>query len=258
MSNQFGIKEVLNYVVEDFVTGAPVFYADYATTTSVETTAERLDLRGGVGNYRLLSFDHTKDMVYNSSLPLVDLNAVAMITGKALSTGAAVVPKRQILYASASNTITLAEAATVGSLKIYKLVGERDRGTPQVAGTPGTTLDTWAIDGTNKIVTLNATSAPVDTAFVVYYTYTTGATAQRLTMTADKFPAAVKISGQGIWRDQVTEVDHVVAFQILRARVRPNFTLTMASTDATVLELVYDMYPVLEAGEKVYMHITKI
>lgn len=63
-SNQLGIKEPCNINVTKYsATGNGDFiaYFDYAENTSLETSAERLDLRGGQGNYKLLSFDHTKD-----------------------------------------------------------------------------------------------------------------------------------------------------------------------------------------------------
>lgn len=256
MSNQFGIKEVLNYTVRNFATGAPVFFADYASSIGVETTGERLDIRGGQGNYKLLSFDHTKDMVFNSSLPLVDLNALAMITGRPLSVGAVIVPARRVLNASATHTITLPHTPLVGSLRIFRLSSERDDGVEQLVGTPATVPNTYSISG--MIVTLNATTAPLGTAFVVYYNYTSVSTAQRITMTADRFPSAVSISGEGLWRNQVTELDTPVVFDVRRARVRPSFTLSMAADSATVLELVYDMFPVNESGELVFMHITRL
>ena len=42
-SKQLGIKEVLNLEIFNYATGASLFYADYASNTSIETSAERLD-----------------------------------------------------------------------------------------------------------------------------------------------------------------------------------------------------------------------
>jgi len=43
MSKQYGIKEVLNCAFYDYTTGAELFYADYMSDASIETSAERLD-----------------------------------------------------------------------------------------------------------------------------------------------------------------------------------------------------------------------
>ena len=103
------IKEVLNLEILDYTTQSQLLYADYASNTSIEATAERLDLRGGQGNYKLLSFDHTKSMTMKMELPLVDLEMIAYLTGKAISVGAKAVPKREVLTtAGGTPTVTLA------------------------------------------------------------------------------------------------------------------------------------------------------
>lgn len=47
MSKQFGFKEVMNFVMYDFTTGEVILRCDYATDTSIETSAERIQVRGG-------------------------------------------------------------------------------------------------------------------------------------------------------------------------------------------------------------------
>jgi len=46
MSKQIGIKEVLNLSFFDYVTGTALLTADYATDTSIDSKATRLDLTG--------------------------------------------------------------------------------------------------------------------------------------------------------------------------------------------------------------------
>lgn len=48
-SKQLAMKEVMNYNVYDYATGNPLFYVDYAGSSSVEFESQRLDLRGGQG-----------------------------------------------------------------------------------------------------------------------------------------------------------------------------------------------------------------
>ena len=57
MPLQFGIKEVLNVTLYDFASGTPLLYADYASETDIDSKSTRLQLRGGQGNFQLLSFD---------------------------------------------------------------------------------------------------------------------------------------------------------------------------------------------------------
>jgi len=262
-SKQIGIKEVLNLNVKDFSTKDTKFYADYASNTSIEATAERLDLRGGQGNYKLLSFDHTKDMMMRCELPLVDLEFLAYLTGKPLVVGSANVPKREVL-SSTTQTITLA-ATPVEDLKIYVLEGGegyRDSGTEQVAGTPATNEDEYSISG--KTVTLNATTAPDGTYFVVTYKYaTTSVDTRTMTMTADKFPGYVSIDGTGIVSDQVDGNEYAVIFECLKAKPKNNWTISMSGTEATVLNIEFDLYSVDQSDgnggtDKVYVKMYEL
>lgn len=260
-SKQVAIKEVLEVEIFNYSTGASVFYADYASNTSIEHSAERLDLRGGQGNYKLVSFDHTKNATMKMELPLVDLSFIALLTGKAMNVGAVNVPKREVLTASASNTITLAATPVSGTLKIYVLSGDRDNGTEQTAGTPGTTQNEYSISG--AVVTLNSTTAPSGTKFAVTYKYATPATTRQMTFTADKFPSYFRIVGDGIVTDQVEGVEYYTKFEIKKAKPQNNFTVTMMSTDATKLDITWDLYAVDVTNDdgttdKVYYTMTEL
>ena len=241
-SKQLGIKEVLNIDIKDFATGDSKFYADYASNTSIEATAERLDLRGGQGNYKLLSFDHTKDMMMRCELPLVDLEFLSYLTGKPLEIGSVAVPKREVLIVGATPELELA-STPVSDLKIYILTNDRDNGTEQIAGTPASNENEYSITGAT--VTLNATTAAEGTKFVVSYKYNTISTETRtMTFTADKFPGYVTINGYGFVTDQVDGNDYAVVFECLKAKPKNNWTISLSSTEATVLNIEFDLYSV--------------
>jgi hypothetical protein len=92
MSKQFAIKEVINCYLSKYSDDTPICYVDYASDTTFSFEAERLDLRGGQGNYILVSFDHTKSGMMTLEMPLVDLEFLAQLTGNDLTTAAATVP----------------------------------------------------------------------------------------------------------------------------------------------------------------------
>jgi hypothetical protein len=252
-SKQLGIKEVLNLNVSVFSStgfgGNSVFYADYASETSIETTAERLDLRGGQGNYKLLSFDHTKESMLKTTLPLVDLEFVAFLTGKALVEGAVNVPTREVGI-PVTQTFTLTETPVAGSLKIYKKTDDRDNGDEQVLAGDVTATDTYTLTG--DVVLLNATTAPDGTEFICTYDYLSPITTRTITMTADKFAQYVRITGQGIVTDQVTGSDEIVTFDFKKCKPQGNFTLTQSSTSATTLEITFDLFSINDGSDKVY------
>ena len=240
-SKQLAIKEVLNFNVFDYTTGESMFYVDYAGMSTVEMTAERLDLRGGQGNYKLVSFDHTKNATMKSELPLVDLEFIALLTGKDLAVETRNIPKREVLTAT-SQIINLSATPVTGTLKIYALTSDRDNSTEQTVGNPVTTENTYSISG--QAVTLNATTAPDATKFVVTYNYAAPATTRTMTFTADKFPGYFRVTGDGLVTDQVDGATYYTKFDMLKVKPQNNFTLTMQSTEATKLAITFDLYAV--------------
>lgn len=257
MSKQFGLKEVLDVAVHNFSTsgaGDVRFFIDYANNVQVSLDSERLDLRGGKGNYVLLSFDHTKTASMSMTVPLVDLEVLASVTGKDLVTGTTQVPKREVLTVSATNTVTLSQTPVTGTLKIYLLEDSRDHGTEQTVGDPATTENTYSI--TNTTVTFNATTCPEGTKVVCYYDYQSTATARKIIFTADDFPGYFRITGEGLMTDEYDGYTYPVVFDFKKAKIKPNFQFTMASDAATELTLEFDLYPVDSDGDKIYFETT--
>ena len=245
MSLQFGIKEVYNLVLSDFLTNKPFVYVDYAEAATNENSAERTDLRGGQGNYKLLGFDHTKDSSLALTLPLVDLKLLALLAGEDLVEGASDVYKREELSVVDNvgvMEITLTDPPTaITTLVVNALDGERDFGTEYVV-----TL----VSG-NVYSLTGATEGEVVTAF---YQYATPVTARKISIKANKFPKTVKIHGDGLWRDQVTETDKVVKMTIHKAKPQLSYTLTTSASDAATLEVTFDMYALKdENGDMSYI-----
>lgn len=238
MGLQFGIKEVLDVNVVDFGTKEPLFFVDYAEATSNEVTGERLDLRGGQGYAKQMSFDHSKDSQFTLTVPLVDLKALALLTGEDLGEGVGEIFKREVLTVAdnvGTPEITLTKQP-VGEVKVFKLEGLRDKGEEfTVADVTGSTveLSTPAADGEEVIA---------------FYQYAAPATSKRVQVKSNKFPKAVSIYGTGLARNQEDEQDYPCHISVFKARPLPNITFTMSGTEATNLEMTFDMYEVKDAN----------
>ena len=260
MSNTFAIKEVMDFTVEKYSPtgrGEMLFYVDYAGSTSVQTTAERLNIRGGQGNFKILDIDHTKDTMFNSMLPIVDVKALATKLGVDVVTGATRASKTEVLVVGATpaNGVVLSATPLANTLKIHKLLFERDLGAEQTAGTPASVENTYSI--ADKTVTLNATTAPVGTKFLVSYEYTSGVNAQNIKITASDFPNFITIRGTGLVDDDQEGQKIPVSFIIHKAKVQQEFELTMEGTSATELAFNCDCYTILNtAGTREYCSIT--
>jgi hypothetical protein len=255
MSKQFAIKEVVNCWLSKFADDAPICYVDYASDTSVSFEAERLDIRGGQGNFLLCSFDHTKKGMFKLEMPLVDMNFLAQLTGQDITTGTVDIPAREVLTV-ASGAVTLAATPVSGTLSVYKLVDGRDYGTEQTAGSSAV-VNQYTLTG--QTITVNATSCPDGSKVIVEYKYTAAATTDTITFTANKFTEYMKINGIGVWFDEYAGSNETVIFEIFKAKPKNNFTLTQKSTEATVLTMEFDLMTVDDAsGNKVYMKTYKL
>jgi len=259
MSNQFVFKEVINYTVQTYSAtgfgGAVQFFVDYAKDSAVSTKSERLNIKGGQGNYSLASIDHSADATFKATLPILDTSALASMTGKALVTGATSIPKKEIITITVAGTMTLASPPTTGSLKIYKILNERDISTEQTVGVPGTTVDTYTIS--SATVTLHTTTAAIGTKFLAVYNYTSTALARKMTVTANNFPGFVRITGDALALDQIDGLTYPVKFEIKKAKVKPGFEWTFASDKATEIPFEYDLFPVVNAsGDMVFFETT--
>ena len=256
MSNTFAIKEVMDFTVEKYSAtgrGEMLFYVDYAGSTSIQTTAERLNIRGGQGNFKILDIDHTKDTMFNSTLPIVDVKALATKLGVDVTTGATTATKTEILTVGVAPTLTLASTPLANTLKIHKLLLERDLGDEQTAGTPSTPNEYSIAD---KVVTLNENTAADGTKFLVSYEYTSGVNAQNIKITASDFPNFITIRGTGLVDDDQEGQKIPVSFKIHKAKVQQEFELTMEGTSATELAFNCDCYTILNsAGDREYTNV---
>lgn len=245
MGLQYGIKEVLDLNILDFATKKPLVFIDYATATTNENAGERLDLTGGRGNAKQMSFDHTKTSTFQITVPLVDLNLLAILTGEDVKTGADLgeIYKREILTVkdnAGSLEITLSQTP-VGGVKLYKLEGLRDVGEEFTGTVTGTTVEL-------------TTPAVAGEEVIAFYQYAAPASAKKVAVKSTKFPKAVEIFGTGLARNQEDEQDYPCHVHVFKARPQMNFTFTMEGTNATNLELTFDLYEVKDSsGEGQYI-----
>jgi predicted DNA-binding protein with PD1-like motif len=244
MGLQYGIKEVLDTNILDYKTKKPLVFVDYATATTNENNGERLDLKGGRGNAKQMSFDHSKTSTFKLTVPLVDLNLLAILTGDDIQTGVGEIFKREVLTVadnSGSLEINLSKEP-VGNVSVFKLEGLRDVGTEVTGGTVST-----------KKVTFT-TGVVAGDEVIAFYQYAAPATSKKVSVKTTKFPKAVEIYGEGLGRMQEDEQDYPVHVHVFKARPQMNFTFTMEGTNATNLELTFDLYEVKDQnGEGQYI-----
>lgn len=259
-SNTFAIKEVLDFNVSEYSPsgyGDDLFDAEYATSSTISTKADRLPIRGGQGNFKILDLDHSKDCSFIGKLPIVDINALAVKLGVDVTTGAKLAPMKDIKTVGSDNKITLSHQPATGTLRLYILKNERDRGEKQTPGAPATTPNEYSIS--TSTVTFNATSCPQGTKIIALYDYMSGVNSKNIKITAEDFPKYITITGRGLVDDDQMGQRVPVAFRVHKAKVQPGFELTMESTKATEIDFTADCYTILNSeGKREYVDIIRL
>ena len=243
IGKQYGIKEVLDFVLKDFATQKPFAWIDYATATSNEVAGERLPIKGGRGMAELLSFDHSKTSQFTLNLPLVDLELLARLAGHELITDVTKDLLKMEKLIVKDGSIRLSKTPTnPDKIELFKVEGNRDFGEE---------LEGEYADGKLE-VSITSDVKDGDAVFALYQ-YKAPATTKQIKVTSNSFPAAVSMEGYGIARNQIDEQDYAVYAKIYKARPRTDFTFTLAGEEATNLEIVFDVYEADVDGDKTYV-----
>ena len=213
---QFGLKEVANVTFYDISTGLPVLFLDTLKVSTIETTAETVDARGGWGNPALITWDYNKEV----NVTLTD----ALFSSKSLqlSMGA------DIAEASTSKTelIDYNESLTVKDNKVT------------LTYTPKSGEKLYCLDKTaGKFVEVTASEQEAtvtgykdgEQAQVFYKVEVNGekGTAATITINSNKFGGTYRVVGDTIVRSKETGEDEPFQFIIEKAKVNSDITFTM-------------------------------
>lgn len=105
---QYGIKEVADFqlytINADGTPGKPVLYLDTLKVSTVETTAQTADARGGKGNPKLVSWDYSKDITLSLEDALFSPKSMAVMLGNGSVTGQATGTVERLYKFTASGT----------------------------------------------------------------------------------------------------------------------------------------------------------
>jgi hypothetical protein len=239
MGLQYGIHEVCNLNIVDFASKKPLLYADYAEVSSNETTGETTTMTGGIGMGVITTRSHSKKSNLKVTLPAIDLKMLAILAGDDIAEGAANAFQREVLTVSGGK-VTLAQTPLDGTLFVNELTGLRDIGAEYTEAASAPTGQQYSISA--KDITFDATENGKQV--VVFYQYTTQTGAQTISIKSNKFAKAVTIYGDGVWSDLETETDKAIKVVAYKAKPQPNFTLSMAGTEFSKLEMTFDLFTV--------------
>ena len=247
MSDQFIVKEVSNLVFLDYQTQQPLGYTDYASVTTSDVKATRIEVRGGQGNYLLGVVDHSKTVTVTLTLPLVDLKFVAMLSGDTLTPQSQNVYQRDKLTVQVISTGTInvtAGASTAGNAVValngtnYNVAVLATDSASSVAGKIQAVLA--AIPNVNATVNGTTVTVVVAGSSAITLTYTAGTTGTTAT--------ANVTSTNGVVLTQTPNAGTLNLYDLVDAR---DFGTAVTSGDPTATPNTYSL-----SGQTVSLNTT--
>ena len=236
----YGVKEVAEIIFINLDTGKPELFLDALKMSNLTNEGQTVFINGGQGSQRLLGWDFGRTSEMTMQDALLNPKAISVAMGTNLTVGVANVYNREVLTAvdnAAVIQVTLSE-------------------TPILKGTPAEDIDgvyktTDGYEHTTeilpasysvaaKVITLSAGVAAGEKV-IVYYEYATAATAQTVTIDADKFSAYYKVIGTTVVRN-LNGTDEPFQIIIPKAKFKPGFNITLDAENPSVFDFGLDIF----------------
>lgn len=213
---QYGLKEVANVTFYDIKTGMPVLFLDTLKVSTIETTAENVEARGGWGNPALISWDYNKEVNVTLEDALFSAASLRTIMGAGI----------EVATAEAKTTIDINEELTIGANGKVKL-SYAPKANTTVAYLDEEIGEYVKVDAAAEI-TIDAEKAG-QLVRVFYKAEVDGTNGNAVTITIDagKFGGTYRVVGDTIVRSKETGEDEPFQFVIEKAKIQNEVTFTM-------------------------------
>lgn len=235
---KYGSREILDTQIMDYATNAPILYMDYATSAQNEWTGETVYARGGSGNPRRIAWNGDKGATLTLETQIFTMQHLALLAGDEITNGPQSIYKREIVRVESDGSdgkkIKLSKTPVGGdkAVSVFEFTN----------GVTGAPQDVAAVTSAEVKLADKATVA-VGQEVEVYYQFQ-AASAHKLSFNAKSFPKYVKIVGDTLYADEVSGEMVPMQMTYYKAKLQPNFTLTMSPTgDPSSLSLVFDIFP---------------
>lgn len=234
----YGIKDSANVTLTPIGGSVPELYADYANTSTNEWQSERT--YATAKGTRAISWDADKQSTLKVEMEVFGLAWLAMLAGTELKKGNKNVTKRELVKVKGAELkASLLAVPVEGSVVAVPVEDDlvTHKGEPVNPTLAGQEL-TFLAEGN----------------YAVYYV-TDVPDAKSFSIDSDKFPKAFKVTADALIRCKETGADEFVQITYPNARPQGNFTITMSATEATKLEVTFDLFPNAEKQMAEYVII---
>lgn len=219
---QYGIKEVADVQFEDIQTGEIVLYLDTLKVSTIETTAEQTEAKGGKGNPPLIIWDFGKEISVTLEDALFSMTSLSLGQAAAVETAAESVPIRYTQEVILTTTgPTLNTSAPDSTVQFINYSSGVRSSVASVAEATSATL-----------------GSPGDRVKLFYYVNAEAKNALTVTISSKTFPGTYRVIGDTYVRSQSTGKDSAYQFIIEKAKINSENTLTMeAEGDPSVFNM---------------------
>lgn len=236
--NRFAVRDAGDFTFYNIATGKAIVTLDTIKTANMDFTGESSYARGGEGNPKLVGFSSNREGKLALQDALFDNNAIAMLTGNGLVSGAQDIDYKESKTVT-SGKITLSKTPKGAIVSVYAINNDGTNGTEYTLGTPATKPLEYSVTG--KELTFN-TAVTNGTIIRVYYTVTTASDAKKMKVSSDSFGGTFKIVGNVLVRDSFDGKDYPATITIPRGKFEDNFSMALSvDGDPAVLDLPVEM-----------------
>lgn len=220
---RYGIKEVADVMfleINEDNTTTPVLFLDTLKVSTVETTADQTEARGGKGNSPLIIWDYGKEITLTLQDALYSPKSMAMIYGDNNGVGTVTKVTKYINYVANSSTTPTQITVPTGY-----------RGANAQTDTTAAVKKIYDADGST------VTTLTTGDRYMIEYEVT-ATSSSVIEISASSFPGTYKIIGDTYARNQKTGKDDFFQFIIYQAKMSAETTLTLeAEGDPTVFDM---------------------
>ncbi|WP_105618501.1 hypothetical protein [Vallitalea okinawensis] len=208
-------------------TKTPVLFSDYANSTTLEFTSDRVFATAkGVNK---VAFDNNKSGTFALEMQVFELKWLSILLGADENSGATKeIAKREVL-AVADNKVTLKTAPKAGTVAVFKVDVDNRSHLEEV--TPGSV--------TGLDLDLTAAALANDTKVVVYY-LTEQANSKSFIITDSNFADNYGIYGDTMLTSEMG-VDQFIQFRLPNCRPQGNFSVSFSASDVATISATFDI-----------------
>ena len=245
---RYGVREILNAQIIDYVTDKPVMYMDYANTATNEWTSETTYATGGAGAPRRIAFNGERQSTLTIETQIFSLKHLALLAGRNIEKGQQQLFKREVLTlvsdGSGGQVVNVSKAPlNTASVSVFTYVNGE------------TTEELEVAEITDKAIKVSG--GTVGDEVEVFYQWKSAANTPKVIFTAKDFPKYCKIVGDTVFADEVAGDMAAAQIHYYKAKLQPNFSLNLANSgDPTSISLTFDIFPVKVDGVDTLADIT--